>query len=135
MVGFTSRKIERAKLVRKIYINVGLPIVKNFKDMVSTNMISNCPISVAYIINSDKIYGPSMASLKVKSTRSKPRTAIKDDIQIPSETHKKQFKHWVMHWSSIYHHWQTSEIQINYSHHISEWRIIFQMYWQNTSKV
>ena len=76
MVGFTSRKIERAKLVRKIYINVGLPIVKNFKDMVSTNMISNCPISVAYIINSDKIYGPSMASLKVKSTRSKPRPVI-----------------------------------------------------------
>ena len=67
--------------------------MKNFNHMVSTNMISNCPISVANISNAEIIYGPSMASLKVKSTRSKPRTAIKDDIQIPSETHKKQFKH------------------------------------------
>ena len=56
MVGFTSIKIDRAKLDSKIYNNVGLPTVKNFKNVVSTNMISKCSISVADIRNSEKIY-------------------------------------------------------------------------------
>ena len=54
MVGFTSIKIYRSKLARNIYSNVGLPTVKNFKHMVSTNMISNSPISVADINNTEK---------------------------------------------------------------------------------
>ena len=49
MVGFTSRQIEWAKLASKIYINIGLPNMNNFKHMVSTNIILNCPIIVAYI--------------------------------------------------------------------------------------
>ena len=57
--------------------------------MVSTNMISNCTISVGDISNAGKIYGPLMASLKGKPTRSKPRLVINDDTKIPSETLKK----------------------------------------------
>ena len=60
--------------------------------MVFINVISNCPISVSDIWNSEKIYGPSIASLKGKLTRSKPRTVIKDDIWIPSEIYKKKSK-------------------------------------------
>ena len=84
MVGFTSRQIERSKLAREIYSNVGIRTLKKFKPMVSTNIISNCPISVAYIINAENMYGPLIASLKVKSTRIKPSPVIKCDIQIPS---------------------------------------------------
>ena len=84
MLEFTSRKIERFKLARKIYRNVGLPTVKNFKHMVSTNMISKFTISVAYIINSEKIFGPSTASIKGKSTRINPIPVINDNIQITS---------------------------------------------------
>ena len=51
MVGFTIRQIDRAKLSKKIYNNVGIPTVENFKHMVSTNVISNCPISVPDISN------------------------------------------------------------------------------------
>ena len=84
MVGFTSREIERAKLSSKIYINVGLPTVKNFKHILSTKMISKCLISVADISNDEKIYGPLMETFKVKSTSSKPRPLIKDYIKILS---------------------------------------------------
>ena len=66
MLVFTIRKIGRAKLSRKIYINVGIPNVKNIKHMFSTNMISNCTISVADIRNSEKMYISLMASLKGK---------------------------------------------------------------------
>ena len=68
MAGFTIRKIEREKLARKMYSNVGLPPVKKFKHMVSTNMISNSPISVVDISNTENIYGPQMSSLKGKSS-------------------------------------------------------------------
>ena len=84
MVGFTSRQTERAELSRKIYINLGLPNLKNFKHMLSTNMKSNCLISVAYISNYEKIYESFRSSFKGKSTSSKPRSLIKDDIQIIS---------------------------------------------------
>ena len=88
MVGFTSRQIDRADLSRKIYRNLGIPTVNNFKHVVSANLISNCSISVVYISNAGNIYNPSMASLKGKSTRSKSRLAIKNDIQIPSKIYK-----------------------------------------------
>ena len=92
MVGFTNNKIDRKKLETKIYINVGLPTVKNFNNMVSTSMISKCPISVADIRNSENIHGPLILSLKGKSTRRKPRLLIKDDIHIPSKIYKNNSK-------------------------------------------
>ena len=92
MVGFTSKQIERAKLARKLYNNVGLPTVKNSKDMVSTNMILHCPISVADIWNAEKIYGPLMEIINGNSTKSNPRPVIKDDIHIPSDIYKNNSK-------------------------------------------
>ena len=64
MVGLTGIQIESAKLARKIYSNIGLPTVKNFKHMVSNNMISNCTITVEDISNSEKIYGIYIAIIK-----------------------------------------------------------------------
>ena len=66
--------------------------MKKFKHMASTNMISDCPISVEDIRNSENMYGPSMEILKGNSTRIKPRLEIKDDIQIPSEIYKNNSK-------------------------------------------
>ena len=73
---------QRGPIQPEIYSHLGLPTVDNFMHMVSANMISNCTISVEYMINSEKIYGPFMSGLKNKSTRSKPRPEIKDVIKI-----------------------------------------------------
>ena len=59
--------------------------MKIFNHMVSTNMISNCTISVSDINNDKNIYELSMESLKGKPTRIKPRPVIKDDIWITFE--------------------------------------------------
>ena len=85
MVIFTMINIEKGKLARKIYSNVGLPTADNFNHMVSNKMISNCPISVEDMSNFEEIYGPPMESIKVKSTRIKPTPVKKDDIQIKIE--------------------------------------------------
>ena len=63
MLGFTNTKIKRDKLARNIYNDVGLPTVDKFNHIVSTNMISKCPISVIDISNDENICGTSMASL------------------------------------------------------------------------
>ena len=88
VVGFTSRKIERSKSAMKIFSNVGLPTVNKFKHMVSTNIISKCPMEVADRINAENMYGPLMEGLKGKSTRIKPRPVIKYGIKIPSKIYK-----------------------------------------------
>ena len=54
MVVFTIRHIDRYKLSSKIYRNLGLPTVNTFKHMVSTNVISKCPISLSDIINAER---------------------------------------------------------------------------------
>ena len=43
---------------------------------------------MADISNYDKIYGPSIASLKGNQTSSKPSQVIKDDIQISSDIYE-----------------------------------------------
>ena len=67
MVGFTTRQIDSTKLARKIYSNVWIPTVMNFKQMVFTSMISDFPITVEDIRNAEKLYGPLMESLKGKA--------------------------------------------------------------------
>ena len=93
----TGIKIERAKLSMKIYNNLGLPTVKKFKHMVSTDMISNCPISVVDINNDGNLYETPVVSLKGKSTSRKSRLIIKDGIQISRNIFKIKFKHLVIH--------------------------------------
>ena len=44
------------------------------------------------IINYEKIYGPSIASLKGKPTRRKPRTLIRDEVKITSKIYKNNSK-------------------------------------------
>ena len=65
--------------------------MKNFKHIVSTNMISKFPISVADIINHKNIYGPLMENIKGKSTRIKPRLEIKYDIKVPINIYKNNY--------------------------------------------
>ena len=62
-----SENIQEYKLDRKIYSNLGLTNVNDFNFIVSTNMISSCPISVADISNAENIYGSQVESLKFKS--------------------------------------------------------------------
>ena len=95
MVGLTSRQIHRAKLAIKIYKDVGLPSINKFKNIVSTNIISNFPISVADISNAEKIYVPSVAIIKDNSTRRNPRPVIKDDIKIPICIYKNNSNIWL----------------------------------------
>ena len=43
---------------------IGCPSEKDFKGMVSANMIRNCPINTNDIANARAIWGPDLASIR-----------------------------------------------------------------------
>jgi hypothetical protein len=83
--GFTDRDYERAKRARKSLGLVGYPSPRDFKNMVSSNMIKNCPVTPSDVSNANKIFGPDLATLKGKTVRQTPPPVITDYVQIPQE--------------------------------------------------
>ena len=66
---FTQRQIQQAHLARKLYRMLGRPDEKYFRDLLSNNLIINCPISPDDALRALRIYGPDVATLKGKMTR------------------------------------------------------------------
>ena len=47
------------------------------------NTIKNCPVTVEYIEIAEKIFGPDVSTLKVRTTRKRPKVVVDDFIEIP----------------------------------------------------
>ena len=84
-MGYTQRQFDRAKLARKLYHTIGTPTVSSFKAALRGNMIKNCPVTSKDVQIAEEIFGPSVSSLKGKSTRRAPKPVISDWIEIPKE--------------------------------------------------
>jgi hypothetical protein len=67
--GYTNRAYTAAKQAHNALGMVGYPSEKDFKNMVSSNMISNCPVTPSDITVANKIFGPNVASMKGKTVR------------------------------------------------------------------
>ena len=85
MQGYTTRQIKKTDEARKLYHIIGTPTVENFKGLIKMNMIANNPITVEDVDRAEKIYGPSIYSMKEKTTREKPKVVVNDTIEIPKE--------------------------------------------------
>ena len=64
---------------------MGFPTAKNLKNMLRMNAIKNCPVTVKDLINAETIFGPDVASLKGKTTRSKAAIVRNNEIAVPPE--------------------------------------------------
>ena len=49
------------------------------------NTIKNCPVTVEDIEIGEKIFGPDVSTLKVRTTRKRPKLVVDDFIEIPRE--------------------------------------------------
>jgi hypothetical protein len=83
--GFTDRDYKRAKRARKALGLVGYPSPRDFKNMVSYNMIKNCPVTPSDVANANKIFGPDLTTLKGMTVRVIPPVVMTDYVQIPQE--------------------------------------------------
>jgi hypothetical protein len=83
--GHTKRNITKAKEAQRLQGMVGNPTDKEFKGMVSERLITNCPVTVQDIKNSNRIFGPDLANLRGKMIRSKPEHVRIEYMQIPQD--------------------------------------------------
>jgi hypothetical protein len=92
--GFTKRQIKSAELARNLYKTLSYPSVKDFKWVIQSNQIKDCPVILQYIDVARKIWGNNIAALKGKTTRSKSIPLAKDYVKVPMELmnlHKEVF--------------------------------------------
>ena len=82
---YTDRQIERAKRARELLHTLGCPSVADLKKIIKMNSINDCPVTVDDVNLAEKIYGPDVASLKGKTTKSKPTPVVSDVVEIPRE--------------------------------------------------
>ena len=86
---YMAREVERAKVAKKLYYALGNPSIPDFKNILRSNLIQNCPVNVKDVMNCEMIYGPDVYTLKGKSTRSKPLPIVLDYVEIPRELKAK----------------------------------------------
>jgi hypothetical protein len=82
---FTKRQVERAEKARDLCRVIGCPSIRDYKHIVQTDQIKNCPVTLEDIRVSERIFGQDMYAIKGKSTRSKPKVVINDYGEVPKE--------------------------------------------------
>ncbi len=82
---YTKKERNMAKKTRELYHEIGNLSFRDFKIIITSNSIKNCPIMVKDIKIAEDIYGPDISMLKRKTTRTKLLIARKDYMEIPKE--------------------------------------------------
>jgi hypothetical protein len=62
---------------------IGNPSKKDYKGMVSGNLITNCPITTSNISNTRVMLGPDLGSIKGKTVRRTPAPMVADYVAVP----------------------------------------------------
>jgi len=69
---FTNRQVKSAKAALALYKKLGRPSITNFYSILSSGFLRDCPVTEDDARRAFHIYGPDIASIKGKSTRSTP---------------------------------------------------------------
>jgi hypothetical protein len=92
--GFTKRQIKCAEIARNLYKNLSYPSVTDFKWVIWSNQIKDCPVKIQDIDVTTKIWGKNISALKEKTTRSKTHPMAREYVKVPKELlklHKEVF--------------------------------------------
>jgi hypothetical protein len=81
--GYTHHDIERAKEARCIQGMIANPTEREFAEMVHEQLLTNCPVTMRDVDNANRIFGPDLANLRGKTTRTKPERIRVEYVQIP----------------------------------------------------
>jgi hypothetical protein len=76
--GFMKRQIKEVEVARSLYSKLNYPSWKDFKWIIQSNQIKDCPVTVNNIDTALKIWGKNVAALKGKTTRTKPDPVARD---------------------------------------------------------
>ena len=68
---FSKREVKAADVARDLYWKIGRPSEAEFQDILKRNLIRDCPVTPSDAKRANIIYGPDVAVVKGKTTRSK----------------------------------------------------------------
>ncbi|CAJ1935833.1 unnamed protein product [Cylindrotheca closterium] len=83
--GFTNKQVKRTNIAQSGYHMMGAPGAELFKLAIWGNFFKNCPITEEDVNISEKIYGPSVSTIKGKQKRPTPKAVVGDWIEMPKE--------------------------------------------------
>jgi hypothetical protein len=83
--GYTKQEVLRAKEVRRAHAMMGNPSEKDYRGMVSHNLIPNCPVTRCDIANAKAIFGPDLPSMRGKMVRRTPSPVVTDYVAVPRD--------------------------------------------------
>jgi hypothetical protein len=83
--GYSQREYEEGKQARRALGMVRYPSPKDFDNMVCSNMVHNCPIASSNIKVANNIFGPDIATLKVKTVCNTPMPVLTEYVDIQKE--------------------------------------------------
>ena len=79
----TMKEVEKATYACQAQAILGHQTDKKFKQLVSTNAIKNCPVTIQDIANSTTLFGPNQTALRGKTVRQKIERVDTEFIPIP----------------------------------------------------
>jgi len=85
MKGLTKRQIKGAEAAWSLYAKLSYLSWKDFKWVLRSNQIKDCPVTVQDAKTAYKIWGKNVVALKGKTTRSKPSPVTGDYVKVPLE--------------------------------------------------
>ena len=85
---FTARQYEGEKQARRLYDMVSRPSQCDFKAMIHTGLLKNCPVNIEDITIAEKIFGPDVGSLKWEIVRKTPTPVITNYVPISPSIQK-----------------------------------------------
>ena len=73
---YRRREIESARVAQDVSTLLFHPAQSRFEKIIAGNFVSNLPITLADMRRTEKIYGPSVPSIKGRTTRQQPMTVL-----------------------------------------------------------
>jgi hypothetical protein len=83
--GFMKRQIKDVENARSLYSKLNYPSWKDFKWIIRSNQIKDCPVTVEHVDTALKIWGKNVVALKGKITQTKPDPVARDFVKVQVE--------------------------------------------------
>ncbi len=81
--GYNKHDVKKVQEARRLQGMIGNPTEWDFEGMVHEKLIAHCPVTVRDIQNAHQIFGPNLANLRGKTTRTKPEHVRADYVKNP----------------------------------------------------
>ena len=83
--GYTKKQVEGAIEACHLQAMLGHHSRKDFKDMVSANSVTNCPVTPENISSAHQFFDENLAGIREKTVQKKTEQVVTDYVQIPRD--------------------------------------------------